>query len=229
MNMNTWNIFFQKHSQLVDIHKNESLVSTYADKWVELTLTHSMIVCKIAFQIAEKLEKDFSIYVDKSFLQQGILLHDVGVYSCFDEEFNPKSEKIYIQHGQIGYNLIKKYVGSEPLARIALTHTGFGGIDIDEIEANNLPLEKIDMYQITLEEEIISWADKFHTKWPRFYTSEEVEAQAAKFGIRNLQIFNFYKNKFGTPDLEELKEQYSIWHKEFDEFVHSISMNSNVD
>lgn len=213
----------QELDSLVDLHL-KYCKSKYAEKWVELTLTHSMFVDQIASMLIDSLEQK-GISVDRDFVHKAILLHDIGVYQCYDSELNPDSSlPKYIAHGQKGSKIILDELGDSSLARVALTHTGFGGISIEEIRENKLPIEEVDMTQVTLEEELISWSDKFHTKWPKFYTLEEIESDAHKFGDAKYHVYTYFKRKFGVPDISGLVDGSSIWQEEFDQFIESLSV-----
>ena len=176
------------------------------EKILEIGWTHSLIVKNISLQIAEKLEKEYGFNIDKSLIEIGALVHDIGFYQYFDDNY--KTKKNYVLHGKIGYEILLKEGLSKKRARFALTHVGVGF-------EKDIP--------ISLEEEIVCYADNFHSKGhPGFNTFEESFEEMNKinpdFGI----ILNRFKDKFGIPELKELREKYKKWHKEINEWVDSV-------
>lgn len=195
----------------------------YKERWVDLTLTHSDIVRQIAIKIANKLEADYEIKVNRDELEAGCLLHDIGVYLCYFEDFNPSKDlPPYIHHGFIGYEILLKEGFSKRIARFALTHTGTG-FTIEDIIRENLPYPKEDNIPVSLEEEILCYADKFHSKYPSFCNFEDQKAKLTKFGETNGVIMDRFQKKFGIPDIEDLKKKYDKWHTDFDEFFSSLN------
>ncbi|KKQ21648.1 MAG: hypothetical protein US37_C0010G0009, partial [Candidatus Moranbacteria bacterium GW2011_GWF2_37_11] len=114
-----------KKDDLITLHSKYSN-GKYKNEWVDIVWTHSQIVLLIALKIVKNLEKK-EINVDKTLLEEGILLHDIGVYSCYDEELNPDhSAPQYIQHGLLGYEILKNEGFDESISRFAKSHTGTG-------------------------------------------------------------------------------------------------------
>lgn len=221
-------ILLYNMNKYINIHKSLHIkysISKFQDKWLELTLTHTEIVSKIAIMIISKL-KILGIDIDEELVLEGISLHDIGIYQTFDEEFHnniilPK----YIHHGELGYKIILEELGNLKLARIALSHTGIGGIRKDEIPSiTGLTLPT--RIQITLEEELISWADKFHSKYPKFVNIEQIEKDSIKYGKH--ELFSYFLEKFGYPNTSELEKEYASWHNVMDKFIESISQNMNI-
>ena len=112
-----------KQSDIYKIHQKLSH-GVNKSRTLEICWTHSLIVRTIADQIAEKLEKEFGITIDKKLMEIGALIHDVGYYDCFDD--NGKKIKDYVLHGRMGYEILLKMGVSKKRARFALTHVGVG-------------------------------------------------------------------------------------------------------
>jgi uncharacterized protein len=194
----------------------------YMDEWFDIVWTHSNIILEVVDKIVKALEEK-NLRVDKDLLRQGVLLHDIGVYSCYDEELNPSPEAPeYIKHGVLGYEILKKEGVEESIARFAMSHTGVG-LTVKDIEKGNLPLPKKDMIPVTLEEEILCYADKFHTKYPSFSTFEEQKEQLSRYSEANSVIMERFKIKFGIPDIRDLKEKYDSWNKKTDKFLSELN------
>lgn len=207
--------------QMFSLHQKYTS-GNYPDKWLELTFTHTEIILKIALQFTKKLKQQ-GITVNTDLLTKGIYLHDIGIYSCYDEDVNPdKNLPAYIMHGFIGHQILKKEGFPENVCRFASTHTGTG-LTKEDIEKEKLNIEIKDYIPVTLEEEILCFADKFHTKYPSFNTFEEQVKRLEKFGSDRRVKMETFKKKFGLPDLTKLKKQYDSWNNEFDKWFESLS------
>ena len=197
-----------KQSSIYKIHEKYAH-GKYKKEILEICWTHSLIVKNIAIQIADKLEKKYGIETDKKLIEIGALVHDIGYYDCFDD----CRKKIcdYVLHGKMGYEILLKEGVSKKRARFALTHVGVG-VDKD------IP--------ISLEEEIVSYADNFHSKGhPGFNSFEESMEEMIKINPDYGVILERFKNKFGIPDLKELEDKYKNWHKKINEWVSKIINN----
>lgn len=228
--MNEWlNKMFGNNSSSQTTAQAKKMHRKYArgshqEKWIELTFTHSIIVEKIALRIAEKLENAIEAKIDKESLSIGAYLHDIGVYSCFDEDLLPDTRlPPYVAHGYVGYKILKKEGFPEKIARFAATHTGTG-FTVQDFERENIPeYPPNNWIPVTLEEEILCYADKFHTKYPSFSTFEEQKARLEKYdAVRGIKM-DIFKMKFGIPDLADLYEEFNTWNHEMDEFFKKLS------
>lgn len=154
---------------------------------LDVVWAHSKIVGEISNLIVNNLNKNFEIKVNKELIKWGALVHDIGCYKC---EFSRKNKIPYIQHGEIGYKILINEGFSKNLARFSLVHIGVGLED-------NIP--------ITLEEEIVTYADNFHSKKGFKFNNFEKEKKALeKFNKDNAVIMERFRKKFGEPDLKEI-------------------------
>lgn len=184
-----------KQSDIYKIHQKLSH-GVNKSRTLEICWTHSLIVRTIADQIADKLEKEYGIITDKKLMEIGALIHDIGYYGCFDD--NGKKIKDYVLHGKMGYEILLKMGVSKKRARFALTHVGVGF-------EKDIP--------ISLEEEIVCYADNFHSKGhPRFNTFEETKEEMIKINPDYGIILERFKDKLGIPDLKALEKKYKEWH-----------------
>jgi uncharacterized protein len=159
---------------------------------------HSLIVRDIALELADNLIKK-GIKIDKELVEVGALVHDMGCYKCY--EHYGRNEGPYIQHGVKGYEILKKEGFSEEIARMAEVHLGVGLIK-ENVIANNLPLEHRDYIPITLEEELVAYADNFHSKsGPKFDSFEKSREKLAKLWPESVIIFERFRKKFGEPKI----------------------------
>jgi len=157
---------------------------------------HSLIVRDIALELAENLIKK-GIKIDKGLVEIGCLVHDIGCYRCY--EFYGRTEGPYIQHGVKGYEILKKEGFSEEVAKMAMIHLGVGLVK-ENVIASKLPLDHKDYIPITLEEELVAYADNFHSKsGPKFDSFEDSRMKLSKLWPESVVIFDRFRKKFGEP------------------------------
>jgi len=108
-------------------------------------IKHCEAVADLALEIAGKLENK-GIKVDLKLVEAGALLHDIG-----------RSRSHAVDHGVAGAKIAESEGLPEALARIIRRHVG-GGITAQDAELFGWPQ---DVYEpVTLEEKIVSYADK---------------------------------------------------------------------
>lgn len=195
-------------SQIYSLHQKYAH-GKYRSELLDLVWTHSQIVQEISFQVRDNLKNKYHIAIDSDLLSSGALIHDLGFYRCFDDDFK-KIEK-YNLHNQFGYEIAKAEKLPESLARFCLVHTGVGILP-------NIP--------ITTEEEIVTYADCFHSKGhPRFISYSEIETEEAKFSPDYVVILKHFQDKFGLPDLSNMEIKYRSWHQQINQTLENIRSN----
>ena len=192
--------------RLPTIEEVESLHRKYAptEGVLKLVWTHSRVVRDIALQLAQNSQTDIKTDV----VEVGSLLHDIGVYTLFNGG-GFESTKDYITHGIRGEEILRNEGFSDALCRFASHHTGVG-ITKKQILANSLPLPPEDFLAETAEEELVMYADKFHSKTePPFFNSYDYYASyITRFGEGASASFARLAEKFGKPDLAPLIAEY---------------------
>jgi len=179
------------------------------DQILDLVWTHSQIVKDISLQISNNLINRQQINLDLNLISAGALIHDLGFYKCFDNNFN-KIEK-YILHGRFGYELCHREKLPESISRFCLVHVGVGIFP-------NIP--------ITVEEEIITYADCFHSKnGSGFKNINKIKNNFKKDYPKDLSVFNRFENKFGNPDLKNIDKKYQLWHEKIKIWLKNINNN----
>lgn len=191
-----------KEKEIYELHKKYAA----GENILEIGWKHSLIVKEIALQIADSLNKKYGIKTNKKLIKIGALIHDVGFYEYFNDHHRIKDN--YVEHGENGYKILKGNGFGEKEARFALTHVGVG-------YKENVP--------ITLEEEMVCYADCFHSKGhPRFNyfdeTLREMKNLNPDFGV----ILIRFRDKFGIPNLEKLENKYKRWHQKINKWVDSV-------
>jgi uncharacterized protein len=168
----------------------------------DLVHTHCRIVCRIAEQLA------VGTGVDLALVRAGCLLHDIGVYRLYRPD-GGIDEANYIRHGVLGSRLLRELGLPETLCRFCSCHTG-AGITRDDIIRQGLPLPMADYVAETAEEELVMYADKFHSKTtpPTFVPAAAYRRAVAKFGPRPAATFAAMADRYGEPELRSLAAEY---------------------
>ncbi|MEV4738851.1 hypothetical protein [Streptomyces sp. NPDC049555] len=75
------------------------------------------------------------------------------------------------------------------------------------LEVVYLDLPEADYVATTPEEELVMYADKFHTKStpPSFVTADAYAAHVARFGEEKVTAFQALRARYGEPDLAALQ------------------------
>ena len=87
--------------------------------------------------------------------------------------------------------------GMEQHARVCERHTG-AGLSADDIIRQQLPLPHLDFLPVSIEEQIICYADKFYSKShiDREKTLAQAEKTIARFGQDSLERFLQWERRF---------------------------------
>ena len=158
-----------------------------------ILLTHSEQVAKKALQIAEAHPK---LPIDIQFLEEASLLHDIGIFLCDAPAIQCFGIYRYICHGYLGAELMRRE-GYERHALVCERHTG-AGLSLSQIEAQDLPVPHRDMLPLSLEEQVICFADKFFskTRLTEEKTVEQARKSLLKFGEEGLVRFDHWCQLF---------------------------------
>lgn len=154
---------------------------------------HSEQVREKALEIADKHP---DLKLDKQFLSEASLLHDIGIFLCNAPRIHCKGVHLYIEHGFLGAELLRKE-GLPKHALVCERHTGTG-LTKEMIIKNNLPLPHKDFFPQSLEEQVICYADKFFskTKLSEPHKVEQIRKDLARFGAYQVATFDTWRNKF---------------------------------
>jgi len=153
------------------------------EKDFEIILNHGFIVLRKSIEIINK--KKLYNKIDFDLIVSGCFLHDIGAFE-FMKNFD-KFQKNYLKHGIIGSKILKEE-GLKKEALIAERHIG-SGLSKNYIIENNLPLPKKDFLPITLEQKIICYADKFHSKSGKIDTLVSIKKEMKGFGEEPFKRF----------------------------------------
>lgn len=158
-----------------------------------LLLRHSRDVANKALAICDAHPE---LHLDRQFVEEGAMLHDIGIFLTDAPGIFCHGTDPYIRHGIDGANLLRAE-GYERHARVCERHTG-AGISHQQIEMQQLPLPVADYLPETLEEQVICYADKFFSKShpERHRTVEQAANSLAKFGGDGLARFHRWAKMF---------------------------------
>ena len=157
------------------------------DELRHILLTHSKQVADKAVWIADQHPE---LHLDKTFLYEASMLHDIGIFLTNAPGIFCSGDKPYICHGYLGADLMRKE-GFPKHALVCERHTG-AGISLKEIEERELPVPKREMVPISLEEQVVCFADKFFSKThlTEEKTIEKALKSVSKHGEEGVLRFN---------------------------------------
>lgn len=164
-----------------------------SDLWRVLH-THSECVARYALECAERR----GIECDREFLYEAGMLHDIGIVGCDARGIYCAGNAPYICHGVIGADMLRRE-GLERHALVCERHTG-SGLSIKNILDGGLPLPIRDMLPVSVEEELICYADKFYSKSGELERRKEldkVRRQMGSHGADVLARFEALHAKYG--------------------------------
>ncbi|MBQ9440452.1 MAG: HDIG domain-containing protein [Paludibacteraceae bacterium] len=159
----------------------------------DILLRHSSSVRDMSLSIARRHPE---LNADMDILENGSMLHDIGIVFCDAPGIGCHGTHRYIMHGRLGAELLRNE-GMEEYARIAERHTGTG-LTAEMIEKQHLPLPVRDFTPETIEEQIICYADKFFSKsrLDSAKSYEEARKSISKFGDDCVAKFDEWHKKF---------------------------------
>ncbi len=183
----------------------EKIIKKYykekSDSYIYL-YKHSCSVESLAVKIAQHNEQ-YSPNIE--FIKTAAMLHDIGIFMTNAPGIGCFGKYPYIAHGYLGRELLEKENLKE-IAPVCERHVGLG-ITVKDIISENLPLPKRNMVPVSIEEQIVCYADKFYSKKPKYLIHpkplEKIRNKARKYGPEKAAIFEEFVNKFGSEYIYE--------------------------
>ena len=99
---------------------------------------------------------------DLKLIENAAMLHDIGIMETDSPGLGCRGKHPYICHGILGREMLEK-IGMSEYGLICERHVGVG-ISAEDVSRFNLPLPAREMFPVTIEEQIICYADKFFSK-----------------------------------------------------------------
>ncbi len=158
-----------------------------------ILLVHSRSVADKALWIADKHPE---LSLDKDFLYESAMLHDIGIFQTDADGIYCVGTYPYICHGYLGAELMRKE-GFPRHALVCERHTG-AGLSLEEIIAQNLPVPHREMVPVSLEEQVVCFADKFYSKThlDREKSVEKAHKSLARYGEEGVKRFEHWCEQF---------------------------------
>ncbi len=157
------------------------------DELRHILLVHSRAVADKALTIARNHPE---LQADEQFIEEAALLHDIGIVRVNAPAIACVGTEPYICHGILGAEILRAE-GLERHALVCERHTGTG-LTLQQIIAQQLPLPHRDMQPVSIEEQIICFADKFFskTRLESEKSAEQARRSLEKFGEEGLVKFD---------------------------------------
>lgn len=152
-----------------------------------ILVTHSRSVADKALAIA-RMHPEMNL--DIPLIEEAAMLHDIGIFLCNAPEIDCHGTAEYICHGYLGADLMREE-GFPRHALVCERHTGTG-ITPQMIKERNLPLPDRILVPVSLEEQLICFADKFYskTKLDKEKPVEKVKQGLTKYGEQTVIRFD---------------------------------------
>ncbi len=161
----------------------------------QILILHSEMVMKKSISVV-KLHPELN--ADEDTLIDAAYLHDIGIVKTDSPKIGCFGSFPYLMHGVLGREMIEQ-TDFKHLALFAERHTGTG-LSKEDIISNNLPLPHRDMIPITIEEQILCFADLFFSKGKGELKKEKsikkIRKGLSKFGQKNIEQFDYWCSIF---------------------------------
>lgn len=162
----------------------------------QILLKHSSDVAAKAVDIADMHPE---LNLDRDFLYEAAMLHDIGIFLTDAPGIYCTGGEPYIAHGYLGADLLRQE-GYPRHALVCERHTG-AGLSLDDIISQQLPIPQREMLPISMEEQVICFADKFFSKShsDKEKTVEKARKALSKYGEDGLRRFDRWCRMFLSP------------------------------
>lgn len=159
----------------------------------DIYMAHAEDVTREALRIVERHPE---LAVDVRFIEEAAMLHDIGIFKTDAPGIDCFGKLPYICHGYLGHDLMVEE-GYPRHALVCERHTGTG-LSRETIREHKLPLPCRDLLPVSLEEQIICFADKFYSKSkPGVRKSrKKVRRGIMKHNRRDVEVFDNWCEMF---------------------------------
>ena len=156
---------------------------------------HGMNVARKAVEAASNVPH---LNPDLNFIQEAAMLHDIAIFLTNTPELDCSGTYPYICHGYLGREILIN-IGLPRHALVCERHVGVG-ITAEEIRRQQLPLPERDMVPVTIEEQIVCFADKFFSKnglkAEKEKPVEKILRKLSKYGPDKVETFQSWVHLF---------------------------------
>lgn len=174
-----------------------AIIQKYYDKKSRLYKILVKHCCQVRDKALEVVDKHPEFGADRQFVAEAAMLHDIGIYLTDAPEIDCFGTHKYIEHGYLGSEIVA-HEGYPVHALVCERHTGLG-LSLEWIENRNLPVPHRDMRPVSIEEQIICYADKFYskTKLDRELKVERILQKLGKYDESQAELFLEWHKRFG--------------------------------
>ena len=168
-------------------------------KAYEILVEHGRQVAQKALSAAANVAH---LRPDLDFINTAAMLHDIGILETDSPSLGCSGKHPYICHGFLGRELLESLELLE-YGLVCERHVGVG-ITSDDIRDFTLPLPQRDMLPISIEEQIICYADKFFSKIGNGHNQngekpvEQIVRDISRFGSDKVRRFQSWVEMFGA-------------------------------
>lgn len=159
----------------------------------DIFMRHGEAVANRAVATAKKVPH---LSPDIEFIRQAAWLHDIGIIFTRANGLDCHGEAPYVCHGVLGRKLLddRGYPGH---GLVCERHVGVG-ISKADIRRQQLPLPLREMRPVSIEEQIICYADKFYSKkrGDRPKSVQAIVKSLSAYGQDKTQIFLRWVDQF---------------------------------
>lgn len=125
----------------------------------QILVKHGQQVANKAVDIAKRVPH---LKPNLNFIKEAAMLHDIGMFKTHSPDLGCSGEYPYVCHGYLGRKILENK-GFPAHALVCERHVG-AGITAEDVKHYHLPLPQRDMVPISIEEQVICFADKFFSK-----------------------------------------------------------------
>jgi uncharacterized protein len=162
----------------------------------EILVRHGMLVAGKALEAAKKVPH---LKPDMNFIEEAAMLHDIGIFQTDAPQIGCIGQNPYICHGYIGRSILEK-AGLPRHALVCERHLGVG-ISAADIVKTGLPVPVRDMIPLSVEEQVICYADKFYSKdWKnisKINSDQDIIRALESYGNGSAEKFRSWRRIFG--------------------------------
>ena len=170
----------------------EKYYDTRSDAY-HILIRHSRCVADKALSIAKGHPE---MNLDLRFIEEAAMLHDIGMIQCNAPDIDCHGTYDYICHGYLGAEMLHEE-GYPQHALVCERHTGTG-LSLEMVEKQNLPVPHKDYLPVSIEEQLICFADKFFskTKLDKEKHIDKIQESLSKYGESTVLRFNHWCKLF---------------------------------
>jgi uncharacterized protein len=175
------------------------IITRYYDpssKAFRILREHGELVAERSLKAADRVGH---LQPDLAFIREAAMLHDIAIFLTDSPGIDCRGAEPYVRHGILGRDILDT-LGMPRHGLVCERHVGVG-ISAEDIRRFDLPLPVRDMRPVTVEEQIICYADKFFSKngggASREKSVAEIVASLRPYGTDKVERFMGWVELFG--------------------------------